>query len=117
MYSESRFEVTKGMVVTAPDLLVMDFHTLLAQPIAYLTVADHQCPGALGDRQSIPNMIMMSVRYQDEIRIYFIRLVCRCRIVGEEWIYKNLISARFQQYSCVSQIGKFKIHISLIVSL
>src|SRR5262245_37086748 len=97
MDGECKFEITKGMVVPAAQMLPVSFlYALGSAPIGDLIIADNGCARPFGNRDGITHVVAMAMANKDEIRCNGIRRGRGSRIAAEEWINNKFVAARFE---------------------
>ena len=94
MEGRRQLDAAEAEAVAAAVLLAVDFlDALLAEPLADLVVGDHGCPGALGDRDGVAEVIAVAVRDQDEIGLHVGGLRRGGRVVRQERVDEEVGAA------------------------
>jgi len=83
MQRRRQLEVTKRVVVATANMLGVGLDALVAQPGADLGVADAEGIRALGNGHGVTDVVAVTVRDEDVVRVNLLRLERGCRITAE----------------------------------
>jgi len=95
MQSKRQLEVTKGMLVSAAQVLTMGFYIFGSQPVAYFKITDDRCSRPTGNIHGIANMIPVSVRNEDVIRRNAGSRGAGSWISIEERVHQDMVTSSF----------------------
>jgi hypothetical protein len=103
-------EVAEGVLESAAQVLAVRAHALFMQPRADLGVADDQRIAAFCDGKRVTNVIVVAVRYQDEISLHIRSLLAGSRVAAEKGVHQQRKAAGFQPQGSMSIPGQLGAH-------
>ena len=105
MRGKGKFKMAKRMAMAPADMLGVGLHALPLQPVRNFSIANDQRPGPPRDRYRIAQMVSVTMRDQNKIRMDLFSADTGFWIPRKIRVHQNMKPAHFQTQSGVPQPG------------